>query len=145
MADYTKAFREEVARLARKEVRSELSQLKRNSAQHRRDIAALKRQNADLQRRLTFLERQERKRVAEPDAAQDTTLRFSAKWLARHRQKLGLSAENYGRLIDVSGQSIYLWEQGKAKPRQAQLAKLASVRGLGKREAEQRLALLDQG
>ena len=38
--------------------------------------------------------------------------------------------------------TIYHWEAGKARPRQQQLAKLAAVRGLGKREAVRRLELL---
>jgi transcriptional regulator with XRE-family HTH domain len=39
----------------------------------------------------------------------------------------------------VSGQTIYHWEQGKARPRAAQLENLASVRGLSKHEVAQRL------
>ncbi len=144
MPDYTKAFREEVARLARKEIRTEQSQLRRNSATHRRDIAELKRQVADLTKRIGFLENQERKRVEDPKVDGDSQLRFSPKWLRRHRDKTGLSAADYGKLVGVSGQSIYMWEQEKSKPRKAQIEKLAAVRGIGKREAERRLELLER-
>lgn len=59
------------------------------------------------------------------------------------RDRLGLSAKDYGLLVGVSGLTIYNWEQGKSRPRQAQLASLAAVRGIGKREANAKLELLE--
>jgi transcriptional regulator with XRE-family HTH domain len=52
---------------------------------------------------------------------------------------VGISAASYGQLVGVSGQTIYHWEQGKARPRAAQLEQLAAVRGLGAREIAERL------
>jgi DNA-binding transcriptional regulator YiaG len=69
--------------------------------------------------------------------------RFRADGVKSHRAKLGLSALDYGRLVGVSGLTIYHWEGGKSRPRRQQLAKLAAIRGLGKREAIKRLALLN--
>jgi DNA-binding transcriptional regulator YiaG len=73
-------------------------------------------------------------------AAAGMKRRFSATRLAAHRAKLGLSAAIYGQLVGVSGQTIYHWEQGKARPRAAQLESLAAVRDLGAREVAERLA-----
>ena len=144
MPNIATVLKEEIARVARKEIRSELALLKRQSAQYRRDIAAFKRDNADLKRRLDFIERQEKKRLGKPVTVHaDKQVRFSPAWLKKHREKLGLSAANYARLIDVSPLSVYNWEQGKTQPRQQQVAALAAIRGLGKREAEQRLAMMD--
>ena len=56
------------------------------------------------------------------------------------RSRLGLSAADYGKLVGVSGLTIYNWEHGKARPRKAQLAALVTVRGVGKREALLKLA-----
>ena len=75
-------------------------------------------------------------------AKQSARSRFSAEGLKAHRERLGLSADNYGRLIGVSGLSIYNWEGGKAKPRESSIAALASIRGIGKREAAKRLEAL---
>ena len=61
--------------------------------------------------------------------------RFSPTWLRKHRARLSLSAADYARLVGVSGLTIYHWEKGKSRPRQAQLEALAGVRGLGVREA----------
>ena len=54
-------------------------------------------------------------------------------------EKLGLSAKDYGKLVGVSGLSIYNWESEKTRPRDSQLAKIVAVRGMGKREALKRL------
>ena len=75
---------------------------------------------------------------AAPDSGSKRS-RFSAKGLKANRERLGLSADNYGKLIGVSGLSIYNWEQGKARPRESSIAALNSIRGIGKREAARRL------
>lgn len=41
--------------------------------------------------------------------------------------------------MGVSGQSIYNWERESARPRDEQIAKLAALRKIGKREAAERL------
>ncbi|MFA7238388.1 MAG: helix-turn-helix transcriptional regulator [Phycisphaeraceae bacterium] len=147
MANFTKAFRDEVARLTRRALSTELGQLKHAGAQHRRDLAWLKRDNAKLLRKVAFLEKQEARRVAdapEAPAASARTVRYSAAWLKKHRDKIGFSAEDYAKLIGCSAQSIYMWEQGKTKPRAAQLTKLAAIRGIRRREAESMLALVNK-
>lgn len=143
MPNLASVLKDEVRRLAKKEVRSDTAVTKRASAQHRRDIAELKRAVDDLSRRLAFLERQEKRRVAaRPSEKQAEGARFSPRWLKAHREKLGLSAADYGRLVGVSSLTIYNLESGKSKPRSKTLAALASVRGIGKREAERRLEML---
>ena len=37
---------------------------------------------------------------------------------------------------------VYNWEHGKSRPKEAQMAKLVALRGIGKREALSKLALL---
>ena len=56
-----------------------------------------------------------------------------------HRERLGLSADDFGKLLGVSAQSIYNWEHENARPRAEQLANVAALRGIGKREAKARL------
>ncbi len=58
------------------------------------------------------------------------------------RERLGLSADDFGKLLGVSAQSIYNWEHEKARPRAEQLSKVAALRGIGKREAKARLEQL---
>lgn len=144
MPNIASVLREEIARLARKELRSGTEALKKSNAQYRRDIAELKRQVSELTRQVGFLERQEAKRVQVPAAESLAEgKRFSAKGLQKHRARLGVSADDYGRLVGVTGQTIYNWENGRSRPRETQLASLVEVRGMGKREAQQRLKLLE--
>ena len=58
------------------------------------------------------------------------------------RERLGFSAADYAKLVGVSPVTIYNWEHGKSRPRKEQLAALAAVRGIGKREALAKLELL---
>lgn len=135
-------LREEIQRLARREIRGQTGALRKASAQHRRDIARMKRQVSDLQRKLAVVVKQAGKGAASPETGSDAKgVRFTAKGLRSQRQRLGLSAANYGKLVGVTGQTIYSWEQETARPRRQQVEKIAALRGIGKRQA---LALLDQ-
>ena len=137
-------FKQEITRLARKEVKMQTEAIRRANTHHRRDIAQLKRQVVGLLNQVAYLERQERKRVAKgvPGASVEGK-RFSPRGLKTHREKVNLSAAGYSALVGVTAQTIYSWEQGKSKPRDGQLAALVAVRGLGKREALKRLELLE--
>jgi DNA-binding transcriptional regulator YiaG len=141
MSNVASLLKNEISRIAKKEVRAEVQTLKKTSAHHRSQIAALKRGVADLERRLQQATKQRRgpRDSVASESDSEPRRRFSAKRLAAHRAKLGLSAENYGRLCGVSGQTIYKWEQESARPRAAQLQALAAVRGLGIREVQARL------
>ena len=157
MANLASALKEEIGRLARKEIRQQTAGTAKTVARCEREIAALKRQIAGLQRMLsaqrtqgapgpTASKKTGRKKVAAAKQAARTApdsgakrARFSAKGLKANRERLGLSADNYGKLIGVSGLSIYNWEQGKARPRESSIAALMSIRGIGKREAARRL------
>ena len=61
------------------------------------------------------------------------------------RKKLGLSATDMGKLIGVSGQSVYHWETGKTKPRANQLQAIAAVRKMGKRAVAAKLEAAKAG
>jgi len=140
MPNVLPALNEHIRRLARREIRAQTLKTKRAAAQHRRDIAALKRTIKSLASRLISVEKSAGRMAPLAAASQPAeNLRFRADGLRSHRAKLGISAADYGKLVGVSGLTIYHWEHGKAKPRRKQLAALAAVRGLGKREALQRL------
>ncbi len=138
------ALREEITRLSRKESRSQVDPTKKATAHHRRDIAALKRQVSRLERQISLLLRQGLGTL--PTVSPEKTgrpVRFIAKGLRSHRERLGLSQPDFGKLVGVSAQTIYNWEHEAARPRTEQLAKIAALRGMGKREAGERLKQLN--
>ncbi len=141
MANLATVLKSEIARLARKEVRSETTAMRKAVSQYRTDIAELKRLTKDQQRRIAFLESKEAKRSKTVKAPKEELgrVRFSAKGLRSHREKLGISAADYASLVGVSTQTIYLWEREQTKPRMSQVAALVAVRQLGVREAQRRL------
>ena len=143
MPNLAETLKSEIRRLAKSVCNQETEKLRADSARYRKDIADLKRQVADLTREVKFLRGQEQKRMGQQpseEAAED--VRFSPKWLKSHRQKLGLSQEQYGKLVGVSGLTIYNWEQGKTSPAAKQRAAWGAIRGIGKREAQKRLEMV---
>jgi DNA-binding transcriptional regulator YiaG len=143
MPDIASVLKSEILRLARKEVRSEIESLKKASTQYRSEIAQLKRRVDQLEKQQARVTKKILKKPETPESQEGTTrIRFSAKRFASQRQKLGLSAADMGMLLGVSGQTIYHWESGKSRPRQAQLEAIATVRKFGKREVKRILAEL---
>lgn len=145
MNSLTQALKAEIARVARKELKDELLALRRTVAAHRSEIAALKRQLKDVGAQLKAGQRQKRAEAADAGPADAAPARgprggFRAEALAAERARLGFTQAQMARLVGVSPLSIYKWESGKVKPRAAQLALIAGVRGMGKREARARLA-----
>jgi DNA-binding transcriptional regulator YiaG len=147
MLKLVNALKEEIRRLARKEVRAQTMTTKRAAASHRREIARLKRMVGGYGKKLDRLAAQmnhQGEGTAATDAEEDSSNRFSARSVRAQRRRLNLSAADYGRLIGVTGQTIYQWEQGKSRPRRSQFAVLVSVRGLGRRGAMARLNELSE-
>ena len=90
MPNLAGVLKEEIRRLARKEVRAELAATKKASAKCRKEIAALKRQVGDQARTLAAVQRSARTNGS-ADSAEVTTARFSpnvlssagGNWLSR--------------------------------------------------------------
>src|SRR6478672_3535233 len=137
MANLSTILKSEITRLARKEIKGAVDPLRKANAGYRRDIAALKRQLSEMQRQVG---RQAKPTPAKAEQVADGEApRVTAKGIKSLRSKLGLSGADFGRLVGASLQSVYNWEAGKAKPRASQRIAIAAVKGLGKREAAQRL------
>ena len=150
MPNIASIFKAEITRLARKEVRDSGDGFKKTVAAHRTEIAALKRRVQALE---ALVKKSTKEQVVAPRRAparvsetqpEDSPagLRFRAKGMAANRARLGLSAADFGLLVGATGQSIYAWESGKAKPRPESLAAIAALRGVGKREVDAKLASL---
>src|SRR5690606_893808 len=112
LANLNSVLGEEIRRLARKEVKAQADAGKDAAARQRTDIVALKKRVNELERRLTAVAKGGGKRaaaVASGDGAGDGAKRprFSPAWVKKHREKLGLSAADYGKLAGVSGLTIY--------------------------------------
>src|SRR5690606_29369793 len=111
MPNIAAILKQEIARVARRETKGQIQQLRRIATQQRRGIAGLKRSMAMLERRVAALTNALGKPGAAPsEAAEEQSVRFSPKGIRSMRRRLGLSAGDLARLIDVSAQSVYNWE-----------------------------------
>jgi transcriptional regulator with XRE-family HTH domain len=141
MPNVMSVLRAEIRRLARKESKEAVGDLKRQVTVLRRRVAGYKKKIADVER----IARAAGKSGASgggmgrggSGAAGEgggKQIRFSPAWVKSHRKKLALSRRLYAKLVGVSAQTIMLWETGKSRPRRGALATWRAIRGKGRRE-----------
>jgi DNA-binding transcriptional regulator YiaG len=138
MPNIASILKVEISRIARKEVRGETNTLKRAVVTYRHEIAALKRRTQALER---LVGREAQSSASGSNSAirkqgDQEVRRFSAKGLRSQRKRLGLSAAEVGLLLGATAQSVYNWEQGKARPSAKHMPAVIALRTLGKRAAE---------
>ena len=143
MSTFISSFKAEVIRLARKEAKAAVTPIKKPSGSNRKALADLKRRVATLEkecRRLGSLLAKVPQPQSEPTEGQKA--RITAKGMRSLRRKLGLTGEEFGKLLGVSTVTVYQWEKknGPLHVREATRAAILAVRGLGSREAKERLA-----
>jgi DNA-binding transcriptional regulator YiaG len=140
MPNIAGVLRQEICRLAKKEAKAVVGKTQRAAVQYRRDIAKLKRILSQQEREIKLLKKRQGQTPQEEEPAEN--IRFSARSVKAQRSRLGLSAADYGKLVGMSGLTIYNWEHGTSRPRKDQLAALVAIRNIGKREAVKKLAEL---
>ena len=164
MANLASTLKEEISRIASREIRQQTAGTAKAVTRLEREIAALNRRLDALQDKpssppkegapkqtagkkktgKTAATKKQTTKAAPASDKQSLRSSFSAAALKAHRERLGLSADNYGRLIGVSGLSIYNWEQEKARPREGSIEALMTIKRIGKREAAKRLEALGE-
>jgi DNA-binding transcriptional regulator YiaG len=140
MPNIASVLKEEIRRLAKKEIKAQVGSTKQAVAKYRSDIANLKRVLSQQEKEIKLLKKMQGQPQAEEESSE--SVRFSARSVKAQRSRIGFSAADYGKLVGVSGITVYNWEHGTSRPRKAQLAALIAVRGIGKREALKKLAEL---
>ncbi len=145
MPNLAKLLKEEIQRLARKEIKSSLNQLRRDTISQKRAMAQQKRHMAEMERALRRLGSSVSKGVspaASMDDAMEDGARITAKVVVRMRKRLGLSQAALAEVLGLNTQTVYQWEhkKGQLQFRGDTRQRLLELRGLGKREAQQRLA-----
>lgn len=141
MTTFSDAFRSEVVRMARKELKPELQGMRKALTSHRSEIAALKREVKALTSQLKAAQRAAKATAAPVKDEPAPARKGGRKWvfkpeaLTAKRAELGITAKDMAKLLEASPLSLSKWESGKANPRAAQLERIRNVLGLGKRMA----------
>ncbi len=137
MPNFAGVLKEEIARLARKEAKAQADPMAEKLVELRRTVGALRKQVAEMAKVLAEVKGKVKsdeiisaENVAESDVEKS---RITGGRIANLRARLGLSRNQMATLLGVNANSIYLWEQGKTRPRAAAKAKLMQLRGLGRR------------
>lgn len=146
MSNVMKELKAEISRLARKEVRGELAQVKKINATQRGLIAGLRKQVDAIQKELNGLKKAmpSPKKALVAKAEPEGRFWITAKGVKALRKRLGLTQALFGKLAGVSNPTVVKWEGSKGKidiRRKATLARLQAIRGMGKKEAAQILGL----
>ena len=136
-------LKQEILRLAQKEANTQIQKARKATDRYRKEAVELRQLVKQQEREIKYLRKQVQDEI-QPEDAELEGIRFSAKSVKSQRRRLGLSCEQYARLVGVSPLTIQHWEAGKARPRRKQLLALVAVRNIGKRAALERLAKLDQ-
>ena len=149
MPNIASLLKAEISRVARKEVRLVFDAVKKSAAAQRAEIVSLRKRLTELERQLKAQGREFRRPVENKAAAKSVVtdaggLRFRASGMAANRERLGLSARDFGLLVGATAQAVNAWESGRSKPDGANLAAIAALRGVGKRDVETRLSALKQ-
>ena len=159
MTAFSESFRLEVARIARKENKGEITSLRKTATGQRGEIAALKRDVKDLTGQVRSLTKALQKAVGaaerspapqqqerspageqEPGKRKGRAFVFSHEVLIAKRQAFHMTQKEMAKLLGVSPLSVYKWESGQVTPRQAQLVRVREVLKMGVREARKQIA-----
>jgi DNA-binding transcriptional regulator YiaG len=146
MSNVVKILKAEIARISKKEAKSATQGIGKSTAWLRKTVA-------DLKKRLVLLEKENKHlvavmkkfQVAQPekvDAEEGKKARFSSRGIRALRKKLRLSQADFGKLLGTTPGAVHLWEKkdGALNLRDKTKAAILSVRGLGAREAKEKLA-----
>jgi DNA-binding transcriptional regulator YiaG len=145
MSNVVKILKAEIARISKKEAKSATEAIGKSNAWLRKTVA-------DLKKRLVLLEKENKRlgaivkkyQVAQPEKVEKEEgkkARFTSKGILALRKKLRLSQADFGKLLGTTPHAVYLWEKklGALNPRDKTKAAILSVRGLGAREAREKL------
>ncbi len=141
MPNIAQVLKEEIQRLAKKEVKAATTPIQKTTASLRRSVADLKRRLSVVERENKQLLKQAKKTMAKVSDDEVEEARITAKMIKSMRSRLGVSQAKLALLLDVSSISVAKWEQkeGRLVFRGDTKARIVAVRKLSKAEVQERL------
>jgi DNA-binding transcriptional regulator YiaG len=134
MSGFAATLGNEIKRIARKELKSDINAIKAKANTSVHEIAALKRRIKDLESMVMKLTKVQIKTAPEVATKVITArqTRWSAAGFAKLRKRLKLSAREMGKLLGVSMATIYHWEDAESenRPRSVHMPKILAARKL---------------
>ena len=141
MPDVAIVLKEEISRIARKEIRARVDPLKKQVVDLRRRLRAAETTILQLQKTTNktanTVSRQSGAIV--PDVEETSQVRISANAVKKLRTRLRLTQPQMAQLVDVSTNTVVRWEQGTSSPRGGSQAVIASMRSMGIKQVKKQL------
>lgn len=141
-------LKDEIRRLARKEIRATVGPLKKRVTELSRTNSTWKKKVPALEKAVAELEKEaEARRLqgVQAGAKELKGARIGPRSIAAQRKRLKLTRAEFGSLAGVSANTIYLWEMGEVTPREKRRAVLVGLRKLGAKEARRLADAADDG
>ena len=144
-------LREEISKIARKEVQDQVRALKQTVREQRDAIARLEKQVGTAKAKAATkpaAAKPATKPATKPAAAKAhkasagdkrKQLRIAPNTIKKHRKRLKLSQAELGKILNVSTNTVLRWEAGTSKPRRQHLPGLDQLRTISKRELKNQL------
>jgi DNA-binding transcriptional regulator YiaG len=137
-------LKEEIRRLSRRSCRPMYAQVKKDVVMLKRMVAAIKRDNQNLLRDNARLMADMHGRMTALPVVPESEVRLvriGPKLILAQRKRLGLSRQDFAKLLGVSAGAVLTWETGRSRPKPKVKAAFAAIRKLGKRAAQERLEI----
>ena len=139
-------LKEEISKIARKEVQDQVRELKQTVRAQRDAIARLEKKISPAKAKAAT--KSAAKPAAKPAAKvrqvsegdKRKQLRIAPNTIKKHRKRLKLSQAELGKLLNVSTNTVLRWEAGSSKPRSKHLPGLDQLRTISKRELKKQLS-----
>jgi DNA-binding transcriptional regulator YiaG len=145
MSNVVNVLKAEIARISKREAKSATQGIGKSNTWLRKTVA-------DLKKRLSLLENENKRLAAtvkkyqvespqKSDQEESSKARFTSRGIRSLRRKLRLSQADFGKLLGTTPHAVYLWEkkEGALSLRDKTKAAILSIRGLGAREAREKL------
>jgi DNA-binding transcriptional regulator YiaG len=150
MSDVAKVLKTEIARISKREAKGATQRIAKSNAWLRKIVAELKRRVVLLEKEnkhlLAAMKKYQEESPQKPDE-ETRKARITSKSIRSLRGRLGLSQAGFAKLVGVTTHTVFLWEnkEGVLSLRDNTREALLSVRGMGAREAKQKLAEAETG
>lgn len=136
MGKIESVMREEIARLARKEIRQAVEPLRKENRELKRRVVKLEKLATPIHREIKKKTEAKLESMADLRAPEEEVkaARISPAWVQNLRMKLNLSQPELASLIGVSASAVRTWEYGTSVPRGQRREALVALRKLGRRD-----------
>lgn len=143
MPNIAEVLKQEIGRLARKEVKIGCTPLQNQIRELRKTVSAQKQVISQLEKSISRLATSSAEGGKAIPAAEEedvqVKVRLSPASIKRIRNRFKISQGQLAQLLEVSTNTIVRWEAGTSVPRARYKQELGKLRGMGKREIKKRL------